>query len=149
MTSTLEQIQADVKDAMRARDSTRVQSLRLFVNAIQNEAKAKQRDLTEPEIVTVLQRERKRRVEAAEAFTSAGHADRASAEVAQAAMLDAYLPEQLSSEELQAIVAAAVAELGADGPQAMGSVMKAVMPKVAGRADGKVVSAAVGAALRG
>jgi uncharacterized protein YqeY len=147
--SLLDQLQSDVKAAMKARDSDRVQSLRLFVNSVQNEAKSKQRDLEDPEIVAVLQREKKKRVEAAEAFEAGGHPDRAAAERDQAAMLDAYLPEQLSDEALDALVAEAVAETGAEGPQAMGAVMKAVMPKVAGRADGKAVSAAVNRALRG
>ncbi|MCW2923550.1 MAG: YqeY family protein [Thermoleophilia bacterium] len=148
MTSLLEQLQSDVKDAMRARDSDRVQSLRLFVNAVQNEAKGKQRDLEDPEVVSVLQREKKKRVEAAEAFEAAGHADRAVAEREQAAMLEGYLPEQLGEAELDELVRSAVAETGAEGPSAMGAVMKAVMPKVAGRADGKAVSAAVNRALR-
>lgn len=149
MTSLLEQLQSDVKDAMKARDSERVQSLRLFVNAVQNESKAKLRDLDDAEVVAVLQREKKKRVEAAEAFEAGGHPDRAAAERSQAQMLDAYLPEQLSEEELDAIVRDAIAETGAEGPQAMGAVMKATMPKVAGRADGKAVSAAVNRALRG
>ena len=149
MTSLLEQLQSDVKDAMKARDPERVQSLRLFVNSVQTEAKAKQRDLEAGEVVTVLQREKKKRVEAAEAFEAAGHDDRAQAERSQAAMLDTYLPEQLSDAELDALVGQAVAESGAAGPSGMGAVMKAVMPKVAGRADGKAVSAAVNRALRG
>ncbi len=134
---------------MKARDSERVQSLRMFVNSVQNEAKAKLRDLEDAEVIAVLQREKKKRVEAAEAFEAAGHDDRAGAERTQAALLDEYLPEQMGDEELDALVAAAVAETGASDPSAMGAVMKAVMPKVAGRADGKAVSAAVNRALRG
>lgn len=148
MTTLLERLQSDTKDAMKARDSERVQTLRLFVNAVQNEAKAKLRDLEDAEAVTVLQREKKKRIEAAEAFESAGHADRAGAERSQAALLDTYLPEQLTDAELDELVAAAIAETGAEGPAAMGSVMKVVVPKVAGRADGKAVSAAVNKALR-
>ena len=149
MTTLLDRLQSDVKEAMKARDSDRVQSLRMFVNSVQTEAKSKLRDLSDDEVVTVLQREKKKRVEAAEAFEAGGHPDRAEAERTQAAMLDEYLPEQLSDEELQALVAAAIAETGASAPSDMGTVMKAVMPKVAGRADGKAVSSAVGAALRG
>lgn len=147
-TTLLKRLQSDVKDAMRARDSERVQSLRLFVNAVQNESKTKLRDLEEPEVVAVLQREKKKRLEAAEAFESAGHADRAAAEREQAELLDAYLPEQLTARELDDLVRSAIVETGADSPQQMGAVMKAVMPKVAGRADGKEVSAAVNRALR-
>jgi uncharacterized protein YqeY len=149
MTTLLEQLQSDVKDAMKARDSDRVQSLRLFVNAVQTEAKTKQRDLEPAEEIAVLQRQKKQRLEAAEAFTAGGHPDRAEVELAQAALLDGYLPEQLSDDALDALVATAVAEVGATDPSAMGAVMKAVMPKIAGRADGKAVSAAVGRALRG
>ncbi len=149
MTNLLDRLQADVKDAMKARDSDRVQSLRMFVNSVQTEAKAKLRDLSDDEVVTVLQREKKKRVEAAEAFEAGGHPDRAQAERAQATMLDSYLPEQLSDDELAAIVRDAIAETGASDPSQMGAVMKAVMPKVAGRADGKAVSAAVSSALRG
>ena len=146
--SLLEQLQSDVKEAMKARDADRVQNLRLFVNAVQNEAKAKLRDLEDGEIVSVLQREKKKRVEAAEAFEAGGHPDRAAAERDQAAMLDTYLPAGLTERELDELVRSAIAETGAEGPQAMGAVMKAVMPKVAGRADGKDVSAAVNKALR-
>jgi uncharacterized protein YqeY len=149
MSTVLEQMQQDVKDAMKARDSERVQTLRLFVNALQNEAKSKLRDLDEGEEIAVLQRQKKQRIEAAEAFDAGGHPDRAAAERAQAAILDAYLPQQMSEEELNTIVAQAVASVGATEPSQMGAVMKAVMPQIAGRADGKAVSAAVNSALRG
>jgi uncharacterized protein YqeY len=149
MTSLLEQLQSDVKDAMKARDTGRVQNLRLFVNAIQNEAKAKQRDLDAPEEIAVLQKQKKQRIEAAEAFEAGGHEDRAAEERAQAAILDVYLPEQLSPAELDDLVRSAIAEVGATSPKDMGAVMKAVQPRIAGRADGKAVSGAVQAALRG
>ena len=108
---------------------------------MQTEAKAKQRDLEAGEVVTVLQREKKKRVEAAEAFEAAGHDDRAQAERSQAAMLDTYLPEQLSDAELDALVGQAVAESGAAGPSGMGAVMKAAMARTGGQADGRRVSA--------
>lgn len=145
----LTQIQSDVKDAMRARDMELLTTLRMFVAALQNEAKAKLRDLEESEEIAVLSRERKRRVEAAEAFEAGGAADRAAAERAQVQLVDRYLPAQLDEAELELIVSEAVAEMGAASPKEMGAVMKAVMPKVAGRADGKVVSAAVQRALTG
>lgn len=148
MPTLLDRLQNDVKDAMKARDSERVQSLRLFVNAVQNEAKAKLRDLQDDEVVTVLQREKKKRIEAAEAFEAAGHADRAATERDQAALLEGYLPEQLEARQLDDLVRSAIVEVGAEGPSDMGAVMKAVMPKVAGRADGKAVSSAVSRALR-
>lgn len=148
MTTLLERLQSDVKDAMRARDTERVQSLRLFVNAVQHEEKARLRQLEDAEVVAVLQREKKKRLEAAEAFEAAGHAESAGAERAQADLLDSYLPERLTERELDDLVRSAIVETGADGPQAMGAVMKAVMPKVAGRADGKLVSAVVSRQLR-
>ncbi len=143
----LEQIQADVKDAMRARDTERTTALRMFVAAVQNEAKAKLRDLSTEEQIAILSREKKKRVEAAELYDQGGAADKAAAERSQIEMLDKYLPAQLGADELAALVAEAVAESGATSPQQMGLVMKALMPKVAGRADGKAVSAAVQSAL--
>lgn len=143
MGSLLDQLQSDVKSAMKARDSGRVQTLRMFVNALQTEAKAKLRDLDTAEEVQVLQREKKRRLEAAAAFDDAGSAERASQERSQAALLDGYLPQQLSEAELDNLVNEAIAEVGASGPRDLGAVMKAVMPRVAGRADGAAISGAV------
>jgi len=91
----------------------------------------------------VLARELKKRREAATAYAEAGHPDRAASELAEGAVLEAYLPAQLDDDELVALVAAAIAESGASGPQAMGQVMKVVQPKVAGRADGGRVAAEV------
>jgi uncharacterized protein YqeY len=145
--SILSTIQADVKDAMRARDSEKLTSLRMFVAALQNEAKDKMRDLTEQEEIAVLSRERKRRVEAAEGFDSGGAAERAAAERYQVGLVDAYLPAQMEQADLDALVDSAVAEVGATSPQEMGAVMKVLMPKIAGRADGKAVSASVKRAL--
>jgi uncharacterized protein len=141
--SLLERIQSDVKDAMRARDSDRTQNLRMLVNSLQKDAKEKQRDLTEQEEVAVLSRERKQRVEAAEAFEAGGATDRAAVERTQLALIEEYLPSQLGEDELAALVSDAVAEAGASSPKDMGAVMKVLMPKVQGRADGKAVSAAV------
>lgn len=149
MTSLTERIQHDIKDAMKARDSDRTTALRMFVSALQSESKNKLRPLEEAEEVAVLQRERKKRVEAAEAFEQAGASERAEAERAQQRMLDAYLPQQMTAAELDAIVLQAVQETGANNPSQMGMVMKALMPKVQGRADGKVVSESVKRALAG
>lgn len=147
--SVLEQIQADVKDAMRARDTDTTTQLRMLVAALQGEAKNKLRDLEEAEEIAVLSRERKKRVEAADLYDQGGAPDKAAAERTQIEMIDAYLPAQLSDEEVAKFVAEAVAETGASSPQDMGKVMKALMPKVQGRADGKVVSRAVQQALVG
>ena len=134
----LDQVQDDVKTAMKARDRERAGALRMIVDVLQKDAK-----LGDGDEVAVLQRERKKRVEAAEAYEKAGRADQAAAERFEAELIEGYLPQQLSDEELAEIVAAAVEETGATEQRQMGQVMSAVMPKVGGRADGKRVSAAV------
>jgi uncharacterized protein YqeY len=136
--AVLEQVQGDVKDALKSGDRERLHALRLIVNELQKAAKEGDSDE-----VAVLQRERKRRLEAAEAYREGGSEDRAAAEEREAEIIDTYLPEQISDDELDAIVGDAVAESGASGPQEMGRVMSLVMPKVKGRADGKRVSALV------
>jgi len=123
---------------MKARDRDRASALRLIVDVLQKDAK-----LGEGDEVAVLQRERKKRVEAAEAYENAGRAEQAAAERFEAELIEGYLPQQLSDEELGQIVAAAIDETGATEQRQMGQVMSAVMPKVGGRADGKRVSAAV------
>jgi uncharacterized protein len=134
----LEQVQDDVRTAMKARDRERAGALRLIVDVLQQDAK-----LGKGEEIPVLQRERKKRVEAAEAYENAGRTEQAAAERFEAELIEGYLPQQLSDEELEEIVAAAVAQTGASEQRQMGEVMSAVMPKVGGRADGKRVSAAV------
>jgi uncharacterized protein len=136
--SVLEQVQSDVKVAMKARDRERVHALRLVANELQKAAKENGGDE-----VQVLQRERKRRLEAAEAYRDGGRTDAADAEEREAEIIASYMPAQLSDEELDAIVGDAVAESGASSPSEMGKVMGLIMPKVQGRADGKRVSAAV------
>lgn len=134
----LEQVQDDVKTAMKAGEKQTVGRLRMIVNALQQEAKEGSDDE-----VTALQRERKRRLDAAEALREGGRDDAAGAEEDEAKLIEGYLPEQLSDDELSELVAGAVEETGASEARDMGSVMKALMPKVAGRADGKRVSQAV------
>jgi hypothetical protein len=136
--SVLEQVQTDVKAAMKARDSERVGALRLVVDVLQQDAK-----LGKGDEVAVLQRERKKRLEAAQAYADAGRAEQAAAERFEAELIEGYLPQQLSDEELAELVAEAVAETGATEQRQMGQVMSALMPKLGGRADGKRVSAAV------
>jgi uncharacterized protein len=138
MTTILEQVQEDVKSAMKAGERDRVGALRMIVNALQQEAKEGKDDE-----VAALQRERKRRLDAAEALREGGRDDQAAAEEAEAELIEDYLPEQLSDAELSELVAAAVEETGASEPKDMGGVMKSLMPKVGGRADGKRVSQAV------
>ena len=134
----LEQVQADVKTAMKAGERDRVHALRLVANELQKAAKDGEGDETE-----VLQRERKRRLEAAEAYRDGGRTDLAEAEEREAGIIEAYMPEQISEEDLRGIVGDVVAETGASSPKEMGQVMSLVMPKVKGRADGKRVSAVV------
>jgi uncharacterized protein YqeY len=134
----LSQIQDDVKDAMKAGEKERVHALRLVVNELQKAAKE-----NGGEELDVLQRERKRRFEAAEAYRDGGRVDLAESEEREAELIASYMPEQVSDEELNAIVGDAVAESGATSPKEMGKVMALVMPQVKGRADGKRVSNAV------
>lgn len=134
----LEQVQEDVKTAMKAGEKERVGQLRMLVNALQAEEKEGKGDE-----VAALQRERKRRLDAAEALKEGDRTEQAQAEEAEAKLIEGYLPEQLSDEELSELVASAVEEAGASEAKDMGGVMKVLMPKVGGRADGKRVSAAV------
>jgi uncharacterized protein len=136
--SLLNQVQDDVKSAMKAGERERVRALRMVADALQ---KAEKDNGGDP--VEVLQRERKRRLEAAEAYRDGGRAEAADAEQREADLIASYLPEQISDDELKQIVGDAVAESGASSPQEMGKVMAVVMPKVKGRADGKRVSATV------
>ena len=138
MSTILERVQADTREAMKAGDRNRVGQLRMLANALQQEAKAGGGDE-----VAVLQRERKKRLEAAEAFRGGGRDEAADSEEAEARAIEGYLPEQLGDDELSEIVGAAVEESGAEDPKEMGKVMSIVMPKVGGRADGKRVSQAV------
>jgi hypothetical protein len=136
--SVLEQVQADVRTAMKAGERERAAALRMVVDSLQQDAK-----LGKGDEVAVLQRERKKRLEAAAAYRDAGRSEQAEAEGFEAELIEGYLPEQLSDEELAELVATAVEETGASEQRQMGEVMSALMPKVGGRADGKRVSAAV------
>ncbi|GAA2816937.1 GatB/YqeY domain-containing protein [Kitasatospora paracochleata] len=151
MTTLKEQLQEDLTAAIKTRDELRASTLRLTLAAItsQEVAGKVKRDLSDAEVQKVIAKEEKKRREAAEAFENAGRAESAAQERAEGDILTGYLPKQLSDEELAAIVAAAVAESGASGPQAMGAVMKLVKPKVEGLADGGRVAAAVKTALTG
>lgn len=136
--SILDRIQEDTKAAMRAGEKDRTVALRLIASEVQKAAKEGDGDA-----VAVLQRERKKRIEAAEAYDAADRRDQAEAERIEAALIEAYLPEQLSEAELAALVEEAVGQSGATSMQDMGRVMGMVMPKVKGRADGNRVSALV------
>jgi uncharacterized protein len=123
---------------MRAGERERVGALRMLASALQQDAK-----LGEGDEIAVLQRERKKRLEAAEAFREGGRADAAEAEETEARVIEEYLPEQLGDDELGELVRAAIEEAGAQSPAEMGKVMSIVMPRVEGRADGKRVSQVV------
>jgi uncharacterized protein YqeY len=155
MTMTLKkQLQEDLTASIRARDELRSGTIRLTLSAITNEEVAGKvaRELSDDEVLKVIAREAKKRREAAEAFDAGDRPESAARERAEGEILAAYLPKQLTDEELTAIVAEAVASAkadGAEGPRAMGAVMKLVNPKVAGLAEGGRVAAAVKQALAG
>jgi uncharacterized protein len=138
-------LRADMTDAMRQRDQVRLRTLRMALSSITNEevSGASVHELSDDDILKVLTREAKKRREAAEAFAAAGRADQAAAERAEGEVLAGYLPAQLPDDELARLVTTAIAETGAAGMPAMGKVMKAVTPQVAGRADGGRVAAEV------
>ena len=138
--SRIVEIEGEIKEAMKARDAERRDALRLIVNALKSSEKELQRPLSEDEELQVLQRERKRRVEAAEAFRSGGHEDRAEAEERELAILEEFMPAPLSEDEIEEIVDDAIAEVGATSMADLGRVMADVMPQIAGRADGSQVS---------
>lgn len=135
-------VKGDLTTAMKAGERERVQALRLLLSELQRAQKEGDGDE-----VAVLRRERKRRGDAAAAFREGGRPELAEAEEAEAQMIEAYLPAELPDDELGAIVGIAIAETGAQSPRDMGAVMKVAMPRVAGRADGKRVSARVKEAL--
>ena len=136
----IEEIDDELKDAMRARDAERRDALRLILNALKGSQKELQRPLSEEEELQVLQRERKRRIEAAEAFRTGGREEQAAAEERELAILEEFMPEPLSEDEVEEIVDDVIAEVGATSMADLGRVMADVMPQVAGRADGSVVS---------
>ncbi len=138
--SRIQTIEGEIREAMKARDAERRDALRLIVNALKNSEKELQRPLSDDEELQVLQRERKRRVEAAEAYRSGGAEERAVAEERELAILQEFMPEPLSEDEVEEIVDDAIAEVGATSMADLGRVMADVMPQIAGRADGSVVS---------
>ncbi|MFB7375246.1 MULTISPECIES: GatB/YqeY domain-containing protein [unclassified Streptomyces] len=154
MTTLKAKLQDDLNAAIKERDELRSSTLRLTLTAITKEevSGTTKRELSDDEVQKVIAKEAKKRREAAEAFAQGGRAESAEREKAEGVILDAYLPKQLGDDELEQIVAAAVAEAkaaGAEGPRAMGAVMKIVNPKVAGQAEGGRVAAVVKKLLAG
>jgi len=144
-----EKLQSDLTQSMRDRDELRAGTIRMVLTAIKNEEVSgkEARQLSEAEVIRVLSREAKKRREAAEAYEQAGARDRADNEKAEGQIIATYLPEQLGESEIKDLISATIAETGASGPQQMGLVMKSIQPKIAGRADGGLVSSLVRAAL--
>jgi len=138
--SLIEEIDGEVKDAMKAGDAERRDALRLILNALKNTEKELQRPLSEEEELQVMQRERKRRIEAAEAFRAGGREEQAAAEERELDILEEFMPEPLSEDEIDEIVDDVIAEVGATSMADLGRVMADVMPQIAGRADGSQVS---------
>ena len=144
-----ERLREDLTEAIRSRDEITSGTIRMVLSAITNEEVSGKsaRELTDAEVITVLSREAKKRREAAEAFDAGDRAEKATLERAEGEVIAGYLPAQLSDAELVQMIKDAIAETGASGPAGMGLVMKALSPKIAGRADGATVSTAVKAAL--
>ena len=145
MAALKDRIRADLTASMKDRDEVRTRTLRMVLTEISKEevSGSASRELADADVQRLLTREAKRRREAAEAFRDAGRSDQATAELAEGEILAEYLPAQLDDAELTSLVAGAIADTGASGPSAMGQVMKAVTPKVAGRAEGGRVAAEV------
>jgi uncharacterized protein YqeY len=145
MAELKERLRADLTASMKARDQVRVRTLRMALTVLTKEEVAGKsaRELSDEDVVKVLAQEVRRRREAAEAFDGAGRHDQAAAERAAEAVLAGYLPEPIGDDELAAVVAEAITQSGASGISAMGQLMKVVMPRVAGRADGARVAAEV------
>ena len=144
-----ERLRQDLTEAIRSRDEITSGTIRMVLTAITNEEVSGKsaRELSDAEVITVLSREAKKRREAAEAFDAGARPEKATLERAEGDVIAKYLPVQLNEEELAEMIANAIAETGASGPAGMGLVMKVLSPKIAGRADGATVSAAVKAAL--
>ncbi|MFY1678076.1 MULTISPECIES: GatB/YqeY domain-containing protein [unclassified Streptomyces] len=154
MTMLKSKLREDLNAAIKERDELRSSTLRLTLTAITKEevSGTEKRELSDDEVLTVIAREAKKRREAADAFAQGGRPEQAEREKAEGVVLAAYLPQPLSDAELDAIVAEAVREArsaGAEGPRAMGAVMKIVNPRIAGRAEGGRVAAAVKRLLAG
>jgi uncharacterized protein len=138
--SRIEAIEGELREAMKSRDADRRDALRLILNALKGSEKELQRPLSEDEELQVLQRERKRRVEAAEAFRAGGREEQAEGEEYELDVLEEFMPTPLTEEEIEEIVDDAIAEVGATSIADLGRVMADVMPQIAGRADGSAVS---------
>jgi hypothetical protein len=138
--SLSDRLEAAMRDAMRARDGQRTQTLRMAMAAAHNLKIERRRDLTDDEVVDVLTKQVKQRRESIEMYRAGGREDRAAAEEAEAAILAEFLPAQLGEAEVEALARAAIAETGASSPADLGRVMGRLAPQTRGRADGRLVS---------
>lgn len=143
----LERIGEDIKTAMKAKDQVRLDTLRMLKSDLNNVRIDKKSDLTDEDVLAVIQKSVKKRQDSIEAYTTGGRADLADKETREMEILKGFLPEQMSESDIQALVKAVIAETGASSKRDMGKVMGALMPKVKGRADGKLVQQAVSALL--
>jgi len=143
----IERVEAELRGARLARDSEQVGALTMLLSALKDAEKANGGSLDDAGAIQVMTRERKKRVEAAESFREGGREEAALKEEAELAMIDRYLPAQLTPAEIAELISAAISEAGATEPKDLGSVMKILQPKTTGRADGKAVSMAVREAL--
>ena len=144
-----EQLTEDLKDAMRQGDALRRSTIRFVLSAIHNDEIARQTDLDEAGVIQVLTKQAQQRRDSIESFKGADRQDLVDKEQSELDIIAAYLPEQMSEDEVKALVKQALVDSGATGPQDMGKVMKELMPKTRGKADGKMVSSLVNEALRG
>jgi len=147
--SLKEKIKADLTEAMKAKDALRVSTIRLLVSTIKNREIDGRKELDDEAVLAVLSSAVKQRKESIDQFEKAGRTDLSDKEKAELVILLAYMPQQMGRDEVMALVKEAVAEAGASGPQDMGKVMKALMPKVKGKADGRMVNDLVKEALGG
>lgn len=147
--SLKQKLQSDLNEAIKSRNTVGAETIRMILAAITNEEVAgkEKKELSDAEVITVLTREAKKRREAAEAFENGGRADRAAAERAEGEVIAGYLPEQLSEDDIKKLIAETIAAVGASGPSDMGKVMGGLKAKVAGKADGALVSSLVKEAL--
>ncbi len=149
MSALKDKLQSDLNAAIKSRSTVVAETIRMVLSAITNEEVAgkEKRELSDAEVITVLTREAKKRREAAEAFENGGRADRAAAERAEGEVIASYLPEQLTEDDIKKLIAETIAAVGAAGPSDMGKVMGSLKAKVAGKADGALVSSLVKEAL--
>jgi len=145
--SLLDQIHSDLKEAMKAKDSIRLGALRLILTAVKNKEKELRRELEEREVLQIVSNQIKQRKDSIEQYRKGGREDLVQKEEQELEILQAYMPQQLSEEELEKLVTETIKEVGATSVKDLGKVMKAIMPRIAGRAVGKVVNQMVRAQL--